>query len=493
MTFFLIDNSFKIMPRLKKGLTFLALCCSIPLFAALTPIPVPPDIVIFCGNPLRVDEYIDSLDVRPHSDLAHVICELPVDAKKFIEALDKLHPALLQDLTLLTNENMQTVRQTFLGRNSFLRFDKCQTFNDCLYGDCNLGPSVMWFTPFGNFVNQTHIDQLHGYRSSTPGIMLGVDSQPNKNTVLGFGLGYSYSDLHWKKGYGTADCSTGYFGVYGSSIYDHFYVDAAVLGSYSFYKTVRNISFTKFLEEYEDFYCDNREKQRCKKRNRHHRPNCETPCESGGCARQEDGSDDCCCRICQLNGEEGEVDEACCRRPPPPCRCGIDREARSRFRGYGILSHIGIGGKLTICGLDIIPFGSVDYNFVDQDGHDEHQARSLNLRIKANHAHLLRVESGITLKGCIPYNCAWFRPSFTISYIRKQVLQGDRFEAGLVNYNNFEKADFFGSRKPLGYVCPGFGLEVQTSSQYIISFNYDAELNRQQITQRLTLRFQRAY
>lgn len=496
MTFISSDHGF-----IKKGLMLLALFTSFHLNAALTPISVPPD-AILCGNVLLVDEYLDCLTVFPGSDLARVICELPVDGCEFVRALDHMHPTLFQDLTLMTNENMQTARQTMLGRNSFLRFDKCKTF-DCLYGDCNIGPSEFWFTPMGTVIDQANLCNLRGYRANTAGLMVGVDSQPNKNTVLGWGLGYSWSDLNWKKDYGSADANTIYFGVYGTSIHDHFYLDGAVLGSYEFYTSERKIRFTKFEDRWDDFYCHPKQENcnRCHRKrndcgcngNGDHNRDFDFQCDQGDCHHRRDH----CCNVCQTgpDGQIHEINSDCCPRPPPKCQCCINRKAKSRFRGYGILSHIGMGLKFNICGLDIIPFGSIDYTFVDQDGHVEHNARSLNLHVKSNHAHLLRSEGGLTLKGCIPYNCSWFRPSATVSYVNKTILQGDKFEARLENYEVCNKQDLitYGERGTRSYLCVGIGLEVQFYSQYIVSLNYDADLSKKQTTQRGTIRVQRVY
>jgi hypothetical protein len=427
----------------------------LPLFLSLNfmteveaAIPVPPGADV-TGNPLVVNEYLDSLTIYPCSDLAHVIGQLPIEGDDFVEALDKMHPALLQDLTFATDENMQSARYAMVGRNAYLRHGRCLKFIGLYSDQCNIGPSSLYVTPIGVFNNRATTGRLQGYRSSTPGIIIGVDSQPNKNTIVGFGVGYSYTDLHWKDSYGNADCHTGYFGVYGSSIHDCFFADAAVLGSYEFYKTKRKITFKRVEDNFNDFY--------------------------------------------EVDDNQN-IDRNCpCREPCDiPCHCEIDRNPRSRFRGYAILSHIGLGARFKVCGLNLVPFAAIDYDFVDQDGHREYEGRSLDLRVKANHAHLLRTEFGLSASSCIPYNCAWFRPSVTVSYMRKSVLQGDKFRGSFVKYKD-TKFNVRGTDKTIDLVCPGFGLEIQFSSQWIMSFNYDAELSRQHITQRTSCRFQRAY
>lgn len=459
MTFiFSINNMKKMIPQLKG---VFALCClsfnPLEALEPLTPIPVPPGTILTC-NPLRVDEYINSLEILERSDLANVIRHLPIESEEFVEALNQMHPALLQDITFATDQNMQTVRQTLSGRNAFLRHGTCKKFEGLFSDHCNIGPYQMWITPFGVFNDQSKIDCLQGYRSSTPGIMIGMDSQPNKHTVIGFGLGYSYTDLHWKKNDGHANWQTGYFGVYATSIYDCFYLDGSVLGSYEFYRTKRNIRFTKFEDRNDDLYC---------------------------------GREDCC-----------EDDEDCCRECVRPHRyrkihrarrsCGVYRHPKDQYRGYAILSHVGFGFNFDVCGLHLIPFTSIDYDFVDQDGHREHKARSLNLKVRANHSHLLRGEVGMTAMSCIPYGCGWARPSITVSYVRNSVLQGNKFKARFVNYDD-SSFTAVGTKKSIDLVCPGFGLEMQFSSNWIMAFNYDAELSRQRTTQRATCRIDRAY
>jgi len=275
---------------------------------------------------------------------------------------------------------------------------------------------------------------------------MGVDSQPNKNTILGFGLGYSFTDLHWKKSHGNSDWHSAYFGVYGVSLYDYFYIDGAVLGSYSFYKTKRKIDFSKHKERFDDTI--------------------------------DPDLNDCCYQV-----DCPECDDS---------KCGIDRNPRSRFKGYSILSHIGLGFRFKYFGLNLVPFANLDYDFVDQDGHREYRGRSLNLRIKANHAHLIRTEFGLTVSGCMPYGCALIRPSATVSYIRKNILQGHRFKSHFVKYNE-ESFYAHGTKKTMDLIAPGIGLDIQLSTQIIFSLNYDAELSRQQVTQRVSCRFSRAY
>ena len=435
-----------------KGL-IVALALNFTLQIGLEAIPIPPGTEL-TGNPLIVNNYIDSLTVLPGSDLSHVIFQLPLSSSQFVEALDKMHPALLQDITFATDENMQAVRQTMTGRNAYLRHGRCLKFKG-LFNHCNLGPSQLFVTPIGVFNDQANIEGLHTYRSTAPGIVIGYDSQPNKNTVLGFALGYTFTDLHWKDGYGNANWHSGYFGVYGTSISECFYVDAAVLGSYDWYKTKRVIRFSKFDDLFNDFYTPNPD-------------DCFT-------------DDPFISPDLDLGHHHLE-------------RCGVSRRARSRYKGYAILSHFGLGFRFYLGGLQLIPFGSIDYDFLDQDGHREYFARSLNLRLKANHAHLLRGECGLTATGCIPYNCTWFRPSVTVSYIRKTVLQGEKFSSRFVNYGD-GNPNFIvsGTRRAIDLVAPGFGLEVLFSNQYILSFNYDAELSRKHIAQKASLRFQRNY
>lgn len=452
--FFSEKNFQKRMTQLKLGIVMMFLfALQTQIEAILTPIPVPPGTTL-TGNPLRVEEYINTLTVQRCSDLAHVIRELPINGEEFVDALDNMHPAPLQDLTFSTDENMHAAKQAMVGRNAYLRFDRCVKFPGLYSDHCNIGPSEMWVTPIGTFNNQAHIGELRGYRSSTAGLMLGVDSQPNKWTVLGFGLGYTYTDLHWKNGKGNADTHTGYFGVYGVSFFDFLYVDAAIIGSYEFYKTKRHIHYSKFLNRDNDVPC--------------HPPQ------------------DCC----------PDDDYALCKDRRCHCRdehCEIRRHPRDRYRGYAILSHVGFGGKFKFCGTTFSPFGNIGYDFVDQDGHSEHKAGSLNMKVKANHAHLLRTEFGLSITSCIPYNCAWFRPSLTVSYIRKQVMQGEKFNFSFSRYEDEGSASAYGTKRTMDFVAPGFGLEVQLSNQQIVSMNYDAELNRLRTTQKISIRFQRAY
>ena len=112
--------------------------------------------------------------------------------------------------------------------------------------------------------------------------------------------------------------------------------------------------------------------------------------------------------------------------------------------------------------------------------------------MKANHSHLLRTEAGLTISRCIPYNCAWIRPSATVSYVQKRVLQGQKFTCNFVKYKPI-KLNVHGTTKTIDSIVPGIGLDIQTSNQMIYALNYDADLNRLQTIQRVSCRFQRAF
>src|SRR5690606_22134997 len=55
----------------------------------------------------------------------------------------------------------------------------------------------------------------------------------------------------------------------------------------------------------------------------------------------------------------------------------IDRRAKSKQCNWGINPHFGSGLILDYCGIDVIPFGEIDYYYVTQDKFHEHGANSL--------------------------------------------------------------------------------------------------------------------
>lgn len=373
---------------------------------------LPPIQGLSC-NAKVVDKYLNNLSIPLNGDLAWVLSYLPTDPLEAQAALEDLHPAIFQNLSFQTDENMITVRQTFTGRADFLRHYRCKFFKGLINDRCNVGITQFWMTPYATFLNQTDRGCLIGYKGITnPGVAMGFDSQPNSHFIGGMGVAYTYSNMHYRHSGHRATTENAYFGTYATWMNSFAYLNAAVLGSYQWYVVKRDIDF-------------------------------------------------------------------------------VDFHAKNRHHGYAVNTHLGFGFKLDFCGLEFEPFANADYDYVNQDGYREKGAGPLDLRVRANHNHLLRTEAGLMLSHCMPYNCATFRPSATVSYVRKNVLSGEKFKANLIDYEETFVAK--GTNRAIDMVAPGIGLEILFSNNHILSFTWDAELAKKQWTQRVMLRFERLY
>jgi len=353
----------------------------------------------------------------------------------------ELDPILFQNLSLCVAENMVAIRESCTGRTEYLRHYRCKQFPNLFNDECNIGVTQFWIAPVAVFCNQEHLKNLRGYRATSPGIIIGIDSQPNSRTITGVVAAYTNTNMHWKRTHskvGKAHIQSAYFGCYGTYLNDCFYVNASVIGSYEWYKVRRHLHVFTHLHKDVDL------------RDRLPR-----------------------------------------ERRDPRLVHFFKRTAKNRHKGYAVNSHLGTGLQLAFGILKVEPFANVDYDFVDQDGYRERGANALDLRVKANRAHLLRSEAGATMSYCIPYNCAKFRPSLSLSYVRKDILQGDKF------YSEFIRKDEYltstGTKKALQFVSPSLGIEVLFSNNYIFSINYTAEINSQAWVQRGMISFERLY
>jgi outer membrane autotransporter protein len=105
----------------------------------------------------------------------------------------------------------------------------------------------IWVNPLGFVYSQKSRLQLGqeaiGFTNHTYGVAAGIDHIFSNDWTLGFGLGYSYSHLHWKNQAGKARTDSGYLGPYIRYNCEHFYFDFLVLGTGNFYNIDRKIVF----------------------------------------------------------------------------------------------------------------------------------------------------------------------------------------------------------------------------------------------------------
>jgi outer membrane autotransporter protein len=105
---------------------------------------------------------------------------------------------------------------------------------------------VFWASPFVGRTIQHNQDSEPGFRTTSPGIIIGFDAPLFSTVNLGGALGYTYTDFKWYEQRGDATIQSGYGGLYSEWENNSAYVLGSVIGAYNFYTTNRNIQFTDF-------------------------------------------------------------------------------------------------------------------------------------------------------------------------------------------------------------------------------------------------------
>jgi len=100
-------------------------------------------------------------------------------------------------------------------------------------------PLNVWIDGIAQWQNQ---GKLFGYKDTTFGSTIGLDYHIY-NWILGCALSATYDHFHWKRFAGNAKINSYYGGLYGRWNHDALYLDLAVLGAFSNYKTTRHLNF----------------------------------------------------------------------------------------------------------------------------------------------------------------------------------------------------------------------------------------------------------
>ncbi|VHO02956.1 autotransporter-associated beta strand repeat-containing protein [Candidatus Rhabdochlamydia sp. T3358] len=165
--------------------------------------------------------------------VAEALLILPAD--QYAQALNRLTPSQFGALALNELENNFSVANTFLETNQAT----------CCYNFCE--STNLWINPLGLVYSQKNRLQLGqeaiGFTNHTYGVAAGIDHLFSNDWTLGFGLGYSYSHLHWKNQAGKAKANSGYLGPYIKYNCGSFYFDFLVLGTGNFYDVDRRVVF----------------------------------------------------------------------------------------------------------------------------------------------------------------------------------------------------------------------------------------------------------
>ncbi|MEK7339095.1 MAG: autotransporter domain-containing protein, partial [Verrucomicrobiota bacterium] len=191
------------------------------------------------GNAAAVVDYLfcSSFDFADADLDAVAEALLILPATQYAQALNRLTPSQFGALALNELENNFQLASSFL-----ITIANQRTY---CYAPCE-GTDI-WINPLGFVYSQKSRLQIGqeaiGFIDHTYGIAAGMDHLFSNDWSLGFGLGYSYSHLHWKHQAGKARADSGYLGPYIRYNSEHFYFDFLVLGAGNFYDIDRKIVF----------------------------------------------------------------------------------------------------------------------------------------------------------------------------------------------------------------------------------------------------------
>jgi outer membrane autotransporter protein len=169
-------------------------------------------------------------------------------------ALGQLHPAQLRGMAISQENNALRVRESVTQRMlNELDIESCFLHKNVGTEDkkyCEKNPKMItaWLGGIGDTLVQDNVTNsygpLTGYRTNTGGVVTGIDAAFAKYFYVGAIGAYTNSHLRFKEGKGSGDISTGYAGVYLSSLGDKiFYANASVIGSWSDYRADRHIEY----------------------------------------------------------------------------------------------------------------------------------------------------------------------------------------------------------------------------------------------------------
>ena len=215
------------------------------------------------GNLNQVATYLDFLKANDCGNSVNILNALyNMTEKKQIErALNQMHPGAFTDLSLAQGYDLLSIQGSIFNR---LRFNQrsCHTYT---YSNTqeqtqeelaeknsfelvlDLDPparkqTTLWVSFLGNINTQANIDDYLGYTARSPGAILGIDLSKDNNT-FGFGLGYSYTDVDWKKNQGHGYMQNLYGMIYDQISNNTGFISGQLVGGYTMYDTHRSICF----------------------------------------------------------------------------------------------------------------------------------------------------------------------------------------------------------------------------------------------------------
>jgi len=228
------------------------------------------------GNPGKIGAYLDQFIPTAYSDLENVYTAL--DFLNWVgwgtyplqNALNQMGPERFSSLTSLGQRNSLLFGDALLQRSQSLRqglaggeltggsFGEglgrlAQLAYVCGFSDPRLvSPTLLpsqtarrgvglWSRGVGEFGNQASGLDFTGFGYRTGGLVGGLDWQPRRDLILGFGAAYLGSDLNWNNSAGTASVNNAKFGLYATFFTPRFFLDGVFTGGFNWTDASRRI------------------------------------------------------------------------------------------------------------------------------------------------------------------------------------------------------------------------------------------------------------
>ena len=259
-----------------------------PVSAFVHPQPLGPLALSYAlplegrGNAGKIGAYLDRFLPAPYSDLENVYNTL--DFLNWVDwgttplqnALNQISPERFSSLSSLGQRNSLLFGDALLQRSQSLRQGLAggelsggslgeglgrlaQLAYVCGFSDPRqVSPTLLpsqtarrgvglWARGVGEFGNQASGSGFTGFGYHTGGVVGGIDWQPRRDLILGFGTAYLGSDLNWNNSGGTALVNNAKFGLYATYFTPRFFLDGVFTGGVNWTHANRRITILSGL------------------------------------------------------------------------------------------------------------------------------------------------------------------------------------------------------------------------------------------------------
>lgn len=210
---------------------------NVPYRGSVTPVPIndlPPNAknianYLFC--PGFVPENPDLFNVM------QILLTLPPE--KFISSLGQLGPSIFGALPFTDLQNNHLIADAIVSNSeNYFWCDDCAHLAKCPE---NFKDTYIWFAPVGQWQRQRGYEEQIEFITRTYGFGVGAYHLFLPWMQFGGGLGYTYTNLGWKRNRGDAHWHSLYMGPSLGFVNKNWYLNFLTQGSFNFYSVERKI------------------------------------------------------------------------------------------------------------------------------------------------------------------------------------------------------------------------------------------------------------